>query len=527
MRLHGQVGDALERRWEADPDRHAAELAAHFAEAATLSTAHARRAVHYGRHAAEQAEAVAGWDEARRHYQRCLDLLTEVDDVLDSSFDADRADLLVSLGRCARDAGDARAGWRALMEAIDLYKERADGPALARATLEALHVYASPQRAAQLVRDAVDGLAGAEPRLEALLLVELASTALGSDLRTAAERERLNTLVAAHEWPDVAASILLQDTFRAVESGTLGIDEAAARLHDAHELLDQLGETGQAVLALSAWGGAVMGTGDIDAALAACDELAEYARSNGARYLEEPIFSYRMMLLLERCDWGTIDRLRAHHEEQWPGSHQSRVIDGLRRWMAGRLDDALATYPSIPDNIPAFGVMDLCRRTELLFVAGRTDEVADEFARLRPFLELGNVTFQQTALAYLGAHLVELADETLLAAFDELVRHHDALEDAPVHSFGSIQLSFATYELARGRGDDVERRYREALAWARRERCPIDEGRSLLGLADLAERCGDHPAALDHLEAAGAIFAEHGLTYYLDQVLAKKEILKA
>ena len=91
----------------------------------------------------------------------------------------------------------------------------------------------------------------------------------------------------------------------------------------------------------------------------------------------------------------------------------------------------------------------------------------------------------------------------------------------------SVAFAFGHLDLARGRVDDAGRRFGDALAWARRERAPIVEGRSHQGLAEVAERRGDHAAALEHLEAAGSLFAEYGASYYLDQVLAKKEVLRA
>ncbi len=37
----------------------------------------------------------------------------------------------------------------------------------------------------------------------------------------------------------------------------------------------------------------------------------------------------------------------------------------------------------------------------------------------------------------------------------------------------------------------------------------------------------DLEAAREHLDAAGGLFSQHGAKLYLDQVIAKKEILKA
>ena len=42
-----------------------------------------------------------------------------------------------------------------------------------------------------------------------------------------------------------------------------------------------------------------------------------------------------------------------------------------------------------------------------------------------------------------------------------------------------------------------------------------------------SEHCGDHALAMEHLDRAGALFSEYGAKLYLDQVLAKKQILKA
>ena len=525
VRLHGQVGDALERRWEADPDRHAAELAVHFADAATLSAAHAERAVRYSRRAAEQAEAVAAWDDARRHYQRCLDLLADTDD----SFDQDRADLLVRLGRCARDSGESRAGWRALMEAIDLYRDRGDGPAMARATLDAVHVYTTPQQVDRLVHDALTVLDGADPHLEALLLTELVSQTLGQDLRSDAERDRLATLAASHHYDDVTAAVLLGETFYAFGEFQLGVGDATTRSRDAYERFDRLGEPGQALLALSTWAMATSATGDIDAGLAASDEFAAYARRHGARYIEDVILNAVSGLYFARCAWDGLDRLLTEHRERVPDSHVSQVIDSVRLWMAGRLDEAITANPPPDPAIFSVHVLDLSRQTELLHCAGRARDAADTFAQLRTMLrESAHIGVHALALGSLGGHIVGYADEELLAALDELLRRHDSDNDPRVFmGAGSVQRAFGDYDFARGRVDDAERRYRETVTWAERERCPLDEGRSHLGLADIAEHRGNHPDALDHLEAAGAIFARHGLTYYLNQVLAKKEILKA
>ncbi len=55
----------------------------------------------------------------------------------------------------------------------------------------------------------------------------------------------------------------------------------------------------------------------------------------------------------------------------------------------------------------------------------------------------------------------------------------------------------------------------------------MEAGRCLQGLGEVAERRGDHAAAMPPLDRAAALFQQHEAALYLRQVLAKKEILKA
>jgi hypothetical protein len=89
-------------------------------------------------------------------------------------------------------------------------------------------------------------------------------------------------------------------------------------------------------------------------------------------------------------------------------------------------------------------------------------------------------------------------------------------------SRGRIALHF-------GDVDAAEQHYNTGLEWSRRPdvRFGLVEGRCLQGLAAVAEARGDDALVMQHLDAAGEKFAEYGAKLYLDQVLAKKQFLKA
>jgi predicted ATPase len=106
VRLHRQVAEALEAHYGQRAERHAAELAHHYGEAAVNSEADAAKAIRYGRLAGEQAEAQTAWEEATRHYERCLALMAEAGD----DHPEDEAALLVAAGRAYRHTGDPRPG---------------------------------------------------------------------------------------------------------------------------------------------------------------------------------------------------------------------------------------------------------------------------------------------------------------------------------------------------------------------------------------------------------------------------------
>jgi len=116
VRLHGQVGEALEKRYGTHAEERAGRLAMHFAEAATLSPRFSEKAAKYSAIAGRQAFEQSAYPEAARHFRAALSAREgqEIDDEM--------AELLVDYARASYATADGREGWRATRQAFDYFE---------------------------------------------------------------------------------------------------------------------------------------------------------------------------------------------------------------------------------------------------------------------------------------------------------------------------------------------------------------------------------------------------------------------
>jgi class 3 adenylate cyclase/tetratricopeptide (TPR) repeat protein len=122
VRLHGRIGEALERRGDASE----AELARHFAEAAAAGMAD--RAVVHAHRAAEDARARLAFDEEVAFYDLALEALDAGEDDL-----ATRSELLAGRGYAQHYRGESEAGRADALAAADAARRAGDAALLARA----------------------------------------------------------------------------------------------------------------------------------------------------------------------------------------------------------------------------------------------------------------------------------------------------------------------------------------------------------------------------------------------------------
>jgi hypothetical protein len=115
LRLHQQIGAALERQYAARLEEHAAELAEHFAQSTDPDDL--AKAVHYGELAARRALSVYAYGETVRHLEQALG----VQEVLDPDDAAKRCELLLALGEALIPAGESqRAADEVAPEVLEL-----------------------------------------------------------------------------------------------------------------------------------------------------------------------------------------------------------------------------------------------------------------------------------------------------------------------------------------------------------------------------------------------------------------------
>ncbi|MSO79387.1 MAG: adenylate/guanylate cyclase domain-containing protein [Acidimicrobiia bacterium] len=189
VRLHRQIGEALERRGNAS----AAELAHHFSEAA--STGVADKALEHAVRAAEEAHAHLAFDEVVHFYSLALEALDAGD-----ADDATRAGLLIARGYAHHERNDAEAGRADALAAADVARRIGDAGLIGRAgvTYQGLvgH-WAAPHDpvAVELMREGLAGLADGDVFNRARVTAALANAlvlAPGDEaLVLAEEAERL------------------------------------------------------------------------------------------------------------------------------------------------------------------------------------------------------------------------------------------------------------------------------------------------------------------------------------------------
>ena len=275
-RVHGAVGEALERFRAHDLDRHLARLAHHFAAAGARGR---ERALAYTCRAADHAMRLLSYEEAARLYRSALALMGG------AGREAERCEVLIGLGEAQARSGDHAGALEALRAAGESARARGATEQLARAalgfgwmtrsmTVDTLRV--------RLLEEAASALGAAETPLAARVLGHLAlALRYAPDARQRVEELSLRAVAIARRSGDGRARAHVLHCRRAVLVRHDNVREAI----DLDTEILQLAEvTGDLELSLEARRWRVVDfltIGDIAAAeaeIAAHDRVAQATR---------------------------------------------------------------------------------------------------------------------------------------------------------------------------------------------------------------------------------------------------------
>jgi class 3 adenylate cyclase/tRNA A-37 threonylcarbamoyl transferase component Bud32 len=172
VRLHRQIGEALETLHAASLEPQLPALAYHFFQA--VQTGGSDKAVDYSRRAGERAAELMAHEEAAAHFDRALQAL----DFAGAPEDSVRCELLLGLAQARFRSGDGEASQASFRAAAEIAQSCGLPEALARAALgfagpQATYGPAVPERV-RLLEAALEALGPDDSRLRARLLGRLA-----------------------------------------------------------------------------------------------------------------------------------------------------------------------------------------------------------------------------------------------------------------------------------------------------------------------------------------------------------------
>jgi tetratricopeptide (TPR) repeat protein len=461
--------------------------------------------------AAERAREATLWDDAAREYEAALSLVAAGEGPGE-----DEAALLTALGACYWNLAEARTAWRTLRRAISLCRDRGDGVAMARATVEILRIWGPPERHRAMADEALAALGNGDPYLRALLLLrrewhEPNSPALAETMAIARE----------HGFEDLLTIPTQEEGWAAINEGR--IDDGIARLESAHERYARLRVYDPAAGVLRGAGFASMAHGRLDQGAALATRCLAYAREVHLRFTEQLALMDLAGEAFARCDFSRCRDLIA----QLPGDADFRG-DLYKMWMTeleGDIEGALRQMVNPERGGGATTALSQthCANAGVLFHANSLDAARQALQTWADVARQGDSIREE--LPAIFDCLVALGDDALLGEVHTALERDAARPSPAVYSTlqgRALAPARGAVALRLGRLDEAERAYRDGLAWCERERVPIDAGHCHAGLSAVARTRGEEGAAAEHLKRAASIFEEQHARLWLDQLVAPR-----
>lgn len=298
----------------------------------------------------------------------------------------------------------------------------------------------------------------------------------------------------------------------------------------AHRQLDAAGLSADAEQALQESAISLHFRGEVRAAISICMQAIAYADQKG---LVQDQHAARAVLALMQLMGGELEEFDQNAAALKGGAnYTAHMAWSWRLAIATRFDEAIDALPPLEMavGVPVYRAHIHAVRTRVLWTAGRRSAAQEEFEQWREAVDAVG------PLDRLGGFCTSLLCESFVPALGDREFIQDVyvqLCTAPYDDYSSSIGDRGAHAL-RGdlalhldRVEEAESHYRREFEVAGRERLPVSLGVAHQGLAEVAERRGDIETAREHLDLAGEIFAQHDAKLYLNQVIAKKEILKA
>ncbi|MGI8550097.1 MAG: tetratricopeptide repeat protein, partial [Dehalococcoidia bacterium] len=344
-------------------------------------------------------------------------------------------------------------------------------------------------------------------------------------------RQRAHGLVDRHQLPLVAALVTYADAMQLFLFGNG--ERVLELLRRARGEFDKQGQSNLAMDAQRQVMENLIIIGRLGEAQGALEEMLATARRLHLHGREDESCGGLAGLRLAHAGYADFDTLEA--ERQYAGGNWNWSMLSPVRWLhVGELERAVAALPdlSAAGNVPNLLVRIGGVRARVLWLAGEQDAARQEWTRLLAMVPgdlhasvIDGVTVSGWAIVASGEALPHLADSAFLAAAAVFLQRREAAGlrwNCQRGTFESYQRQSAMVHLWCGHLEEAQSGLLEALDWCERERCPVEAGRCLQGLAEVAERRGQRQEALGYLERAAALFEQYGAKLYLEQVRATR-----
>ena len=473
-RLHGAVGEALERAGGGPGGAGLLELAHHFVEAAPAGDA--LRALDYAERAGHEALRALAYEQAADLFDaalRVLDLTPEPDE-------SRRGELVLARGQAQMHAGEDAAR-DCLLEAVALAKSLDDSDLLGRAALSLGGFGLSPgivdDELVGVLEEALAAVDPADGALRARLLVRLAVAIYWSQ-----QPDRRNALVdeavaIARRLGDPATLAFVLDQGRIATSGPDHLERELAWVHELFALSEQLGDHEAAVRARVTHIDLLLELDDLpaaDMAIAMLDRIATDVRDPRARsYI--PLHRARRALMEGRAEEA--ERLIDEGVKLAWSLHDSTVpilagaqLFSLRR-AQGRLGELEAAVHQFADSLPAMPAWR-CALAVLYLDAGRELEARREVEHLagRGFADFPRDNVWMVSMALLAELCEGLGDGERARLVEQLLEPFAARNVvSPEGIFGGpVTRYLALCAAARGDWDTARAHMTAARAAAER-----------------------------------------------------------